>query len=228
MDNLRRGIRVRGRHRFPGGHQKFHLRLGLLVLPADQGCPDTVEIEHMKSKEQKLARDQYAGNSMEKISHNGSDLTPIPSLPPVIHYASPETSVFAVQCYEGSSGSPMNSISGSTLGKSDDGASASSKTKETKILQTRLFRESLAAASHRWHQSPVTRFGESKIILEPTYHNGPNKSGEDDTQILKETCSPIKAMKASLPKQKWVSPPKRLLQEARYTPTQETLAGGKV
>lgn len=104
------------------------------------------------------------------------------SLPPVSHCASPETSVSAVQCYEGSPGSPMKSISGSTIGKasegtmsiisynqeldfdiklgsfaprwdvfpeicnfsplknlspSDDGASASSKTTETKILQTR-------------------------------------------------------------------------------------------
>ncbi|CAD5194309.1 unnamed protein product [Musa acuminata subsp. malaccensis] len=256
------------------------------------GCADIIEIEHMKSKEQKLVRDPSAENSKEKLvtrevnlhlspltpsiqSSNGVDVPK--SLLPITYYASPETSASAIQCYEGSPGSPMNMISKSTFEMarednmllvpddqeidfdikvdtfspgwdgfpdicnfsplpnpppSNDGASVSFKTKEPKILQTRLFQgSSLVGTPLRWRSSPVTplpQFGKSKILLEPDSDNGPNKSvGDDAPEVLEDPCSPIKAVTASSPKQKRVSPPKRLFQETRSSSSSGLRSGRK-
>lgn len=110
--------------------------------------------------------------------------------------------------------SPMAKIS-----PSNGDASTSSKAKEPKILQTRLFQGNPLALGPRWRCSPVTplrQFGGSKIVLEPDSENGLNKTVDDDTpDILKETSSPTRAVNSTSPKQKRVSPPKRLLRESR-------------
>ncbi|RWW14661.1 hypothetical protein GW17_00021552 [Ensete ventricosum] len=235
-------------------------------------CADIIEIEHMKSKEQKLVRDPSAENSKEKLVTRevNSRLSP---LTPSIQ----SSNASAIQCYEGSPGSPMNMISKSTYDMarednmllvpydqeidfdikvdtfspgwdgfpdicnfsplpypppSNDGASVSFKTKEPKILHTRLFQgSSLVGTPLCWHSSPVTplpQFGKSKILSEPDSDNGPNKSVEDDApEVLKDPCSPIKAVMASSPKQKRVSPPKRLFQETRSSSSSGLKSGRK-
>lgn len=101
---------------------------------------------------------------------------------------------------------------------SKDGASASSNTRgEPKVLQTRLFRAN-SLSLHR-HGSPVTplhEFGGSKAPPESDSDSKLNKEAIDDTpEILKDSCLPTQAVKASSPKQKRVSPPKRLLHQLR-------------
>ncbi|WOK97050.1 hypothetical protein Cni_G05758 [Canna indica] len=240
------------------------------------GCIEIIEIEHKKSSEQSSERD----SSAEKlgISEMKSRLTPLTpliqvasgvdvakSLVPCSYYTSPETSASALPYYEGSPGSPVNSINkcASIKDRDDalsiipydseldfdikvdtlspgwdgfpdicnlsplaitDGAPASSKTKEPKVLQTRLFQgNSLALGSLGWRCSPVTplqQFGESKIVVEPDTGSGLNKNPEDDTpEILKETCLPMESVKTSSPKQKRISPPKRLMESRSSSST---------
>ncbi|KAG1335580.1 putative CRC domain-containing protein TSO1 [Cocos nucifera] len=99
--------------------------------------------------------------------------------------------------------------------------SVASKIRKPKILQTKLFQGSarLSGGSLCWHSSPVTPlppFGEGKLVVEPDSDGGVHNNREDDTpEILKDTCTPVKAVKTSSPKQKRVSPPHRHLHESR-------------
>nr|XP_010914918.1 CRC domain-containing protein TSO1 isoform X1 [Elaeis guineensis] len=99
--------------------------------------------------------------------------------------------------------------------------SVASKIRKPKILQTKLFQGSarLSGGSLCWHSSPVTPlppFGEGKLVVEPDSDGGVHNNREDDTPaILKDTCTPVKAVKTSSPKQKRVSPPHRHLHESR-------------
>ncbi|XP_042401663.1 uncharacterized protein LOC121991713 [Zingiber officinale] len=92
-----------------------------------------------------------------------------------------------------------------------------SNTREPKVLQTRLVRAN-SLSLHR-HGSPVTplhEFGRSKVPPESDSDSRLNKETIDYTpEILKDSCLPTQAVKASSPKQKRVSPPKRLLHRLR-------------
>ncbi|XP_038984645.1 uncharacterized protein LOC103708783 isoform X2 [Phoenix dactylifera] len=100
-------------------------------------------------------------------------------------------------------------------------ASVASKIRKPKILQTKLFQGSarLSVGSLCWRSSPVTPlppFGEGKLVVEPDSDSGVHNNREDDTpEVLKDNCTPIKAVKTSSPKQKRVSPPHRHLHEGR-------------
>ncbi|XP_068651541.1 uncharacterized protein [Aristolochia californica] len=71
----------------------------------------------------------------------------------------------------------------------------------------------------KWRTSPVTpvaHFGGTKFVIEPDKDSGLCNTPEDETpDILKETLSPIKAVKVSSPNQKRVSPPHNRMQELR-------------
>ncbi|XP_068648595.1 uncharacterized protein [Aristolochia californica] len=71
----------------------------------------------------------------------------------------------------------------------------------------------------KWRNSPVTpvaHFGGTKFVIEPDKDRELCNTPEDETpDILKETHSPIKAVKVSSPNQKRVSPPHNRMQELR-------------
>lgn len=99
--------------------------------------------------------------------------------------------------------------------------SAAPKSREPKALHAKLFAGSgrLSISSNRWRNSPVTplpQLGEGKFVIGPDTDSGMHPNHDDETpEILKDTCSPIVAVKASSPNQKRVSPPHKHLNEMR-------------
>ncbi|XP_072985894.1 uncharacterized protein [Typha latifolia] len=112
-------------------------------------------------------------------------------------------------------------------------ACAPSKTRDHKIIQTKLLQGSarLSAGSLCWRSSPATplcQFGDRKILLEPDSDSAlPNILEDDTPEILDDTCLPIKAVKANSPKQKRVSPPQRRLYETRSSSSPSLRSGRK-
>ncbi|XP_058074556.1 uncharacterized protein LOC131223239 isoform X2 [Magnolia sinica] len=112
-------------------------------------------------------------------------------------------------------------------------ASSSSDIECSKDPQAQLCHGSscLSVSPHRQRGSPVTptaRFRGSKFVMHPDSIGGLNSISEDETpDILKETYSPIKAVKTSSPNQKRVSPPHNCLHELRRSSSSPGLRSGR-
>ncbi|KAL5975272.1 hypothetical protein ACLOJK_031951 [Asimina triloba] len=81
------------------------------------------------------------------------------------------------------------------------------------------------------HDSPITptaRFRACKIVKHKDYDSETSNFSEDETpDILKDTCSPTKAVKTSSPNQKRVSPPHNCLRELRRMSSSPGLRSGR-
>ncbi|MCL7025519.1 hypothetical protein MKW94_012210 [Papaver nudicaule] len=114
-------------------------------------------------------------------------------------------------------------------------SSASNTTGSAKASQGRFNLGSVSLSSlapHRWRGSPVTplpRLGVNKFPQEPDSENSMLcQIQEDDTpEILKDSRTPIKAVKASSPNQKRVSPPQNNSPEPRLTCSPSLKSGRK-
>lgn len=103
----------------------------------------------------------------------------------------------------------------------------------SKALRPELSQES-GSSSHgslHWRNSPMipnVQFSGNKFVAAPSSNNKLYNIPEDETpHILKETCSPKKAVNTSSPNKKRVSPPHNCLHELRGLSSSPSLRGGR-
>ncbi|RWR72392.1 CRC domain-containing protein [Cinnamomum micranthum f. kanehirae] len=108
-----------------------------------------------------------------------------------------------------------------------------SRASSSKALRPELSQES-GSSSHgslHWRNSPMipnVHFSGNKFVTDPGSNNKLYNVPEDETpHILKETCSPKKAVKTSSPNKKRVSPPHNCLHELRGSSSSPSLRGGR-
>ncbi|XP_077211172.1 CRC domain-containing protein TSO1-like [Tasmannia lanceolata] len=122
---------------------------------------------------------------------------------------------------------PQNSQSNATTSTASDSGHCSKASRACSSHDSGR----LSIGTLRWRSTPVTpisRFGGSKFVVEPDSDSGLYNIMEDETpDILKETHSPIKTVKASSPNQKRVSPPHNCLQELRRSSSSPGLKSGR-
>ncbi|PIA42520.1 hypothetical protein AQUCO_02000165v1 [Aquilegia coerulea] len=99
-----------------------------------------------------------------------------------------------------------------------------------KVSQIQLQGSVRLSGSLRWRSSPITptpQLGESKLRQEPDSDVGCAILEDDTPDILKDTHTPIKTVKASSPNQKRVSPPHNHLHNLRSSPSPGLKSGRK-
>ncbi|XP_010250000.1 PREDICTED: uncharacterized protein LOC104592360 isoform X2 [Nelumbo nucifera] len=160
-------------------------------------------------------------------------------LPAIRCLPSPESDSIVLSSYGKSPVSPLKSNSNERRQKmSGDNFSTSSVSSNsrdcTKVSRTQLCHGSgrlSAIGSLRWRSSPITpisRLGGCELPQESDSDNRLFDILEDDTpDILKDTRTPIKAVKASSPNQKRVSPPHSRLHELRSSSSPGLKSGRK-